>query len=64
MPDELLLMRRTCVNSVAEHFSSYQEYLEAYDTLGYFTCDSCDEVSKCEYAFDAYNTNGDCLADK
>ena len=32
------------------------------------TCNECypndDEEVKCEYAFDLYNTNGDCLASK
>jgi len=29
-----------------------------------FTCDSCPDVNTCEYAFDLYSTNGDCLAEK
>lgn len=34
--------------------------LKAKDT----TCFTCDQKEKCKYAFDPYNTNGDCLADK
>lgn len=29
-----------------------------------FTCDTCTQKSTCVFAFDAYNTNGDCLAAK
>jgi hypothetical protein len=31
---------------------------------GGFTCDNCGSVSYCALAFDWYNTNGDCLAEK
>lgn len=29
-----------------------------------FTCEECTDKRKCPFAFDAYNTNGDCLAIK
>jgi hypothetical protein len=29
-----------------------------------FTCDDCPSCATCQHAFDAYNTDGDCLADK
>lgn len=29
-----------------------------------FTCGGCQAASVCEYAFDPYNTDGDCLAGK
>ena len=29
-----------------------------------FTCDACPSNGRCEFAFDPYNTNGDCLAEK
>jgi hypothetical protein len=29
-----------------------------------FTCDTCGAVSFCTLAFDGYNTDGDCLAEK
>ncbi len=29
-----------------------------------FTCDECGANDNCEYAFDLYNTHGDCLAEK
>lgn len=28
------------------------------------TCDHCARAFRCQWAFDAYNTNGDCLDDK
>lgn len=28
------------------------------------TCDTCSDAPVCEYAFDLYNTDGDCLASK
>ncbi len=28
------------------------------------TCNDCRDVEHCRYAFDLYNTNGDCLAEK
>lgn len=29
-----------------------------------FTCDECPARKTCKWAFDAYNTDGDCLAEK
>lgn len=29
-----------------------------------FTCDDCPARFDCEYVLDAYNTDGDCLAEK
>jgi hypothetical protein len=29
-----------------------------------FTCDDCPRKYECKHVFDAYNTEGDCLADK
>lgn len=29
-----------------------------------FTCHTCDAKDTCPYAWDWYNTNGDCLAEK
>jgi hypothetical protein len=28
------------------------------------TCNNCPDKATCHYAFDAYNTNGDCLTSK
>lgn len=30
----------------------------------HFTCHTCPSQETCEWAWDMYNTNGDCLADK
>ena len=35
-----------------------------YETSIPFTCDTCKDNDNCEFAFDAYNTDGDCLASK
>lgn len=37
---------------------------EANISFKYFTCDNCEDAYDCMYAFDPYNTDGDCLADK
>lgn len=29
-----------------------------------YTCNGCPDVQGCEYAWDDYNTDGDCLASK
>lgn len=29
-----------------------------------FTCDDCPAKNTCDFAFDLYNTDGDCLAEK
>jgi hypothetical protein len=29
-----------------------------------FTCDQCPARNTCDFAFDLYNTDGDCLAEK
>ena len=29
-----------------------------------FTCDNCEDRFNCKYVFDAYNIDGDCLANK
>ena len=29
-----------------------------------FTCHGCPEEPRCQWAWDLYNTNGDCLAEK
>ncbi len=29
-----------------------------------FSCDDCSASKTCEWAFDPYNTDGDCLAEK
>lgn len=46
----------------AEHIKSYEE-ITGRPVLS-CTCLGCDARKKCEYAFDAYNEDGDCLAEK
>ena len=40
------------------------ETIKEYNDINDFECDYCCSNEKCEYAFDAYNTNGDCLGIK
>ena len=30
----------------------------------FLTCDNCPSKNTCEWAYDGYNTDGDCLAEK
>lgn len=39
-------------------------YREHIGTIDKFTCDDCGARFKCTLVFDAYNTDGDCLAEK
>jgi hypothetical protein len=34
------------------------------DPTKHFTCETCENNDNCESAFDAYNTDGDCLESK
>lgn len=37
--------------------------VEAFD-IAKFTCDDCRDRWTCDWSFDPYNTDGDCLAEK
>ena len=39
-------------------------YRERVGVIDKFTCDDCGARFTCMLAFDAYNTDGDCLAEK
>jgi len=41
-----------------------KEIREIRLNVSFVTCSTCQSNDVCEYAFDAYNTNGDCLAIK
>ena len=41
-------------------FKPEDHYLKSED----YTCHKCEAKNNCEYAWDDYNTNGDCLAEK
>ncbi len=45
----------------AKIVAMYAEHGEAIDA---FTCDDCGARFTCTLVFDAYNTDGDCLAEK
>ena len=37
---------------------------DGFDRLVVFGCDNCEAVDTCEWAFDPWNLDGDCLAEK
>lgn len=37
---------------------------DIYEWDGNFSCDSCDFRSRCDFAFDPFNIEGECLADE
>lgn len=39
----------------------FKESILSFDSRNY-TCDDCTDADQCEFAYDSYNTNGDCLA--
>lgn len=41
-----------------------EELIKDRDTRFGITCAECELNDKCEFAWDFYNTNGDCLAEK
>jgi hypothetical protein len=45
-----------------------EKFQEKHDTLlkklEWVTCVKCPHADTCDFAFDQYNTNGDCLAQK
>jgi hypothetical protein len=51
--EEVAALRASKVEFFSEHFD-----------LTEFSCDRCAAVKTCEFAFDPYNTDGDCLAEK
>lgn len=52
--DELKQLRKQAV-----------EWLQAHGIpFRYLTCDKCPSRRECEYVYDPYNTDGDCLAEK
>lgn len=44
--------------------AEHRAYMVELTGIQSFTCDDCPAKLSCNYAFDAYNTNGDCLAEK
>ena len=55
-------------DNVANLEALERELDDTYDYWNYdrieFTCADCDYSRYCEFAYDLYNTNGDCLEDK
>jgi len=56
---ELSTLRKEAVRT-----GYHKNYPGAPSEPGFFTCDDCSLVRACGWAFDPYNTLGDCLFDK
>lgn len=48
-------------NKAIEELNEMQLYVPSKEE---FTCNKCPAADDCAFAWDLYNTNGDCLADK
>lgn len=58
---ELMAIREQAVEITKDYHRQFGNSLpEELD----FTCDRCRSKYECEFVFDPYNTNGDCLAEK
>lgn len=55
----LLGPERTSEENAARRANVVKEW-----DIAKFSCDECGASKTCEFAFDPYNTNGDCLAEK
>lgn len=61
-PDRATVSAETLVRERAERVAWHEEHFGPAPAE--FTCDECSHAASCALAFDSYNTNGDCLADK
>lgn len=76
MPITLIDLRMEFQNETGNYSNNSSEYvrwlerralkeMRARWVIEKFTCNKCDaEANGCEFAFDGYNTNGDCIAIK
>ena len=57
----------------SQYLEQYRRFLASHgedtrdltvDDLPICTCDDCEDNKECKYAWDMYNTDGDCLAGK
>ncbi|MGN6103518.1 MAG: hypothetical protein ACTHU0_00195 [Kofleriaceae bacterium] len=55
---------RIQVEPLAGEVDRVVETLHRWAHVVPLTCDDCPHTATCPWAFDAYNTNGDCLAEK
>jgi len=51
-------------NDIPNEFLSYMWGNSDFPLPEKYTCDECSITRTCTLAYDLYNTNGDCLADK
>lgn len=65
--DQYLALRERILREFKEGMDAHlkeQGVDEEWEHSAHYTCDDCPIVLKCQFAFDQYNTNGDCLASK
>lgn len=49
----------------SDHIKLLAEYLDTKEPrASQFTCADCSLVKKCVFAYDPYNTDGDCIMEK
>lgn len=56
----MLLSQQVIDNQI----KAVKEEVKAEEPEPELTCVECPSVKNCEFAYDSYNTNGDCLAEK
>ena len=47
-----------------DYTSAWREWLKNDLDIAKCTCNECDEAEKCQYAYDIYNIDGDCIMEK
>jgi len=52
------------MNDLGALRTEFRMIFEGMGEIPACTCDSCPERLVCEYAYDTYNTNGECVAEK
>ena len=65
--DKMDLFAHKVLNNtgVAKYVQDYcNDDWELFGEIKNFTCNDCSQVMECKFAFDLYNTNDDCIAEK
>ncbi len=56
--EQLVARREAAILDLAQ---IHKDPVEKVRAAVKFTCDECKNPEDCEYSYDSYNTNGDCL---
>jgi hypothetical protein len=57
-------LRRERARHVRQMRDANREQPDLFNIEAGFTCDACSLAPTCAYAFDLYNTDGDCISSK